>query len=30
MRKLIPVGTFVMVEDCLHGDFFGYVYSAKG
>ena len=29
MRKLIPVGTFVMVEGCLHCDFFGYVYSAK-
>lgn len=29
MSKLIPVGTFVMVEDNFHGDFFGYVYEAE-
>lgn len=30
MRKLIPVGTFVLVEDkCLRLSFFGYVYSAR-
>lgn len=29
MRRLIPVGTLVLVESNLHGDFIGYVYQAE-